>query len=129
MKNSTNKSSLLTLMMFSFSLISCSSDPETIIETVTITETVTVTTVIPTPDTETVGSGGITFIDDSQTWSSDRVWIMNGKIVVRSGGSLTIESGTIVKAQNSQGVNATALVIAAGATIPLQKDTSLAILN
>jgi len=56
MKNSTNKSSLLTLMMFSFSLISCSSDPETIIETVTITETVTVTTVIPTPDTETVGS-------------------------------------------------------------------------
>jgi hypothetical protein len=117
MKNSTNKSSLLTLMMFSFSLISCSSDPETIIETVTITETVTVTTVIPTPDTETVGSGGITFIDDSQTWSSDRVWIMNGKIVVRSGGSLTIESGTIVKAQNSQGVNATALVIAAGATI------------
>ena len=117
MKNSTNKSSLLTLMMFSLSLISCSSDPETIIETVTITETVTVTTVIPTPDTETVGSGGITFIDDSQTWSSDRVWIMNGKIVVRSGGSLTIESGTIVKAQNSQGVNATALVIAAGATI------------
>lgn len=73
MKNSSNKSSLLTLMIFSLSLISCSSDPETIIETVTITETVTVTTLIPTPDTETVGSGGITFIDDSQTWSSDRV--------------------------------------------------------
>ena len=42
---------------------------------------------------------------------------MNGKIVVRSGASLTIEPGTIVKAQNGQGVNATALVIAAGATI------------
>ncbi|MDB2326282.1 hypothetical protein N9V45_04420, partial [Flavobacteriaceae bacterium] len=74
-------------------------------------------TAIPTPDTETVGSGGISYIDDSQTWSNDRIWIMNGKIVVRSGASLTIEPGTIVKAQNGQGVNATALVIAAGATI------------
>jgi hypothetical protein len=42
---------------------------------------------------------------------------MNGKVVVRSGGSLTIEAGTIVKAQNGQGVEATALVIAAGASI------------
>ncbi|MDB2329533.1 hypothetical protein N9V61_00765 [Flavobacteriaceae bacterium] len=103
--------------MFISSLISCSSDPETIIETVIVSETVTVTTAIPTPDTETVGSGGISYIDDSQTWSNDRIWIMNGKIVVRSGASLTIEPGTIVKAQNGQGVNATALVIAAGATI------------
>ncbi|MDA8640255.1 hypothetical protein OAR37_02385 [Flavobacteriaceae bacterium] len=117
MKNFLNKFSILTLVMFISSLISCSSDPETIIETVIVSETVTVTTAIPTPDTETVGSGGISYIDDSQTWSNDRIWIMNGKIVVRSGASLTIEPGTIVKAQNGQGVNATALVIAAGATI------------
>ena len=38
-------------------------------------------------------------------------------MVVRSGGSLTIEAGTIIKAQNGQGVEATALVIAAGASI------------
>ena len=82
MKNSTNKSSLLTLMMFSFSLISCSSDPETIIETVTITKTVTVTTVIPIPAPETVGQEGIPFFNDSQTGPSDGLGILNGKIVV-----------------------------------------------
>ena len=52
MKNFLNKFSILTLVMFISSLISCSSDPETIIETVIVSETVPVTTAIPTPDNE-----------------------------------------------------------------------------
>jgi len=107
-------------------LISCEKDPETVYETITVTETVvvteteTVTVEVPTttvPETETVGGGGIFFIDDSQIWTNDRIWIMNGKVVVRDGGVLTIEEGTIVKAEDGQGVDATALVIAKGGTL------------
>ena len=36
---------------------------------------------------------------------------MNGKVVVRSGGSLTIDAGTIVKSESAQGVDATALIL------------------
>jgi len=110
-------------ILFSLVLIaalsSCTSEPQTIFETITVTETVTVTTQSPvvTPETETVGAGGIYYIDDTVTWTNDRIWIMNGKIVVRSGGVLNIEAGTIIKSESAQGVDATALIIASGATI------------
>ena len=119
MKNQISKFILTSLIVSAQMLTSCTSDPETIIETVVVTETVTVTTTVPTttPTSKTVGTGGITYIDDAQAWTNDRIWILNGKVVVRSGGSLTIEAGTIIKAQNGQGVEATALVIAAGASI------------
>ena len=109
---------VLLLFVLIASLSSCTSEPETIFETITVTETVTVTTSAPvtTPETETVGAGGIYYIDDAATWTNDRIWIMNGKVVVRSGGTLTIEAGTIVKSESAQGVDATALIIASGAT-------------
>ena len=109
---------ILLLFVLITSLSSCTSEPETIFETITVTETVTVTTTAPvtTPETETVGAGGIYYIDDAETWTNDRIWIMNGKVVVRSGGSLTIDAGTIVKSESAQGVDATALIIASGAT-------------
>ena len=119
MKNQISKFILTSLIVSVQMLTSCTSDPETIIETVVVTETVTVTTTVQTttPTSKTVGTGGITYIDDAQAWTNDHIWILNGKVVVRSGGSLTIEAGTIIKAQNGQGVEATALVIAAGASI------------
>ena len=47
---------------------------------------------------ETVGiEGGVTIIETSATWTNDRIWIMNGKVVVRNGGVLNIEAGTIIK--------------------------------
>ena len=42
---------------------------------------------------------------------------MNGKVVVRAGGVLNIEAGTIIKSENEQGVDATALIIARGGVI------------
>ena len=92
-------------------LTACTPDVETLIETITVIDE-------PITDgTESVGTGGIYYIDNSVTWTNDRIWVMNGKVVVREGGVLNIEEGTIIKAQNGQGVEATALVIAAGATI------------
>jgi len=92
-------------------LTACSPDAEIIIETVNITDNQIL------DGTESIGTGGIYYIDSSVTWTNDRIWIMDGKVVVREGGVLNIEEGTIIKAQNGQGVEATALVIAAGATI------------
>ena len=112
-----NRFLYLAFSTFLGSFVSCTPEAETIIETVTITETVTVTTSLPTPDTTTVGSGGIFYIDDTQTWTSDRIWVLDGKIVVRSGGVLNIEAGTIIKSENEQGVDASALIIARGAQI------------
>ena len=96
-------------------LESCTPEAEIIFETVTVTETVT--TSIPTPESETIGAGGIFYIDDTQTWTNDRIWVMNGKVVVRAGGVLNIEAGTIIKSENAQGVDATALIIARGGVI------------
>ena len=92
------KNKIYSLLAYSLVfLVSCEKDPEIIYETITVTETVTetVTVEVPAaaPETETVGGGGIFFIDDSQTWTNDRIWIMNGKVVVRNGGTLTIQAG------------------------------------
>ena len=61
--------------------------------------------------------GGVTFIDGSATWTNDRIWMISGKIVVRDGGVLNIQEGTIIKANIQTGVDATVLVIAAGGII------------
>ena len=70
------------------------------------------------PTTETVGiAGGVYFIDDSQTWTNDRIWEMYGKVVIRDGGVLNIEAGTIIKAGDETGADATVLVVAKGGQI------------
>ncbi len=99
-------------------LIGCSEE-EPVIEYVTVTETVEVEVQAqPTiPDVQTVGTGGVTYIEENQTWTNDRIWLMDGKIVVRNGATLTIEAGTIVKAETDDGADATVLVIAKGGKI------------
>ena len=60
---------------------------------------------------ETVGiEGGVTIIETSATWTNDRIWIMNGKVVVRNGGVLNIEAGTIIKAGSGTGADASACI-------------------
>jgi hypothetical protein len=69
------------------------------------------------PPVQRVGSGGITTITANTTWSNNKIWLMDGKIVVEDGATLTIEEGTIVKAAKGTGANATVLVIAKGGKI------------
>ena len=99
-------------------IIGCSED-EPVIEYVTVTETVEVEVQAQAtiPDVQSVGTGGVTYIDENQTWTHDRIWLMDGKIVVRNGATLTIEAGTIVKAETDDGADATVLVIAKGGKI------------
>lgn len=66
----------------------------------------------PTGD-EIVKAGFI----QTETWTSDNVYILTGKVVVESGHTLTIEPGTIIKGAQGTGTLASALVIPQGARI------------
>lgn len=64
------------------------------------------------PPVVRIGTGGITYISSNSTWTNDKIWLMDGKIVVTDGATLTVEEGTIIKAATGYGANATALVVA-----------------
>lgn len=53
----------------------------------------------------------------TRTLTNDRIWIIDGMSYVKDGDKLTIEPGTIVKFEDAPGADASALVIARGATI------------
>ena len=56
-------------------------------------------------------------ITSDTTWSSDFVYNLDGRIFVESGATLTIEAGTIIKANAGTGTNASVLVVARGGTL------------
>lgn len=56
-------------------------------------------------------------IYSNTTWTSNCVYVLNGKVVVQPGVTLTIEPGTIIKGAEGTGTLAAALVIAKGATL------------
>lgn len=70
-----------------------------------------------TPDGDKVVKENIT---SDVTWTSDKIYILGGRIAVTEGATLTIEPGTIIKGQAGTGTNATALIIARGAKINAQ---------
>ena len=53
-------------------------------------------------------------LEEDQTWKADKVYELAGRVIVADGVTLTIEPGTIIKGQDGQGVNASALMIARG---------------
>ena len=56
-------------------------------------------------------------ITANTTWTSDKVYILGGRITVVDGVTLTIEPGTIIKGEAGTGANATTLLIARGGKI------------
>ena len=52
-----------------------------------------------------------------EVWTNDKVYVLQGKVVVGDGCSLTIEAGTIIKAEDDPGTLASALIVAQGAQI------------
>ena len=59
-------------------------------------------------------------ITADETWESDKTYILTTRIAVESGATLTIQPGTIIKAEAGTGANASALVIARGAKLMAQ---------
>jgi len=58
-----------------------------------------------------VKSGSLTA---DETWTNDRIYFLEGKVVVPDGVTLTIEAGTIIKGKEGQETLASALVVARG---------------
>jgi hypothetical protein len=51
------------------------------------------------------------------TWTSDKVYILDGFVFVNEGQTLTIEAGTVIKGKEGNGENASALIVARGGKI------------
>ncbi len=68
----------------------------------------------PEPETEFLVEANIS---EDATWETGNVYILGGRITVLSGVTLTIEPGVIIKGQAGTGANATALLVARGATL------------
>lgn len=56
-------------------------------------------------------------IDEDFTFTSDRVWVLDGRVIVGAGHELTIQAGTVIKAREGNGALASVLIVARGATI------------
>jgi hypothetical protein len=57
------------------------------------------------------------FVTSNTTWTADKVWILDQKVIVSSGVTLTINPGTIIKGKEGADALASALVIAKGGKI------------
>lgn len=76
-------------------------------------------------ETRTVGGSNVEFkqtqisgiINRDFTFTNDVAWVLNGRVIVGAGATLTIEPGTIVKGTNGQGALASVLLVARGADI------------
>uniref|UniRef100_UPI000FDC098E hypothetical protein n=1 Tax=Psychroflexus aestuariivivens TaxID=1795040 RepID=UPI000FDC098E len=66
------------------------------------------------PAGEIVVSGSI---EEDVTWTKDNIYILNGKVVVDGGATLTIEAGTVIKGEEGVQTQASALVIDRDATL------------
>ncbi len=63
---------------------------------------------------ESILTGQIT---ESRTLTKDQVYSLKGRVTVTNGATLTIQAGTIIKADGGTGANASTLIIARGAKI------------
>lgn len=69
---------------------------------------------IEAPADDNVLSGSIT---SNTTLTADKIWFLDGRVIVESGAELTIEAGTIIKGYAGVAASASSLVIARGAKI------------
>ncbi|RAW03034.1 hypothetical protein [Pseudochryseolinea flava] len=67
------------------------------------------------PDAEVVVVKGS--INANTTWTKDKIYELDGRVIVTNGIKLTIEAGTIIKGQEGEGADASALMIARGGVI------------
>lgn len=56
-------------------------------------------------------------ITTDETWTADRIYQLNGRVIIGDGATLTIEEGTIVKGQEGEAENASVLIVDRGGKI------------
>ena len=108
---------LSTLVITTLLLTGCLKDDDTpiIIEETTITNNYTNDGNNDGDSFETIIKAGGIALDE--TWTADNVYVLDRKVVVQEGVTLTIEAGTIVKGRAGTGSLSSALIVARGAKI------------
>ncbi|MGB7235147.1 MAG: hypothetical protein WBD41_04105, partial [Rhodococcus sp. (in: high G+C Gram-positive bacteria)] len=94
-------------------ITAASCEKETVVEIekeVIVKDTVTVD---PAETSITVSEDIITDV----TWTADKIVTLDGRVFVTEGATLTIEPGTIIKANAGSGVNASVLIVTRGSKI------------
>lgn len=84
----------------------------TFVEPTWTTEDITETRSIGGNDVEFKQTRITGIINKDFTMTNDVAWILNGRVIVGAGATLTIEAGTIVKGENGQGALASVLLVA-----------------
>jgi hypothetical protein len=56
-------------------------------------------------------------IIEDETWTADRIYELDRRVIVADGATLTIEAGTIIKGQAGEAENASVLIVARGGKI------------
>jgi len=109
------KLTLATITLMSIMLTSCFKDDDTpiIIEETTIIQDGGSGGTIDTCPTISI-TGAIT---TDTHWTNDNIYVLNQKVVVDNGATLTIDPGTIIKGSPGTGSLASALIIARGSKI------------
>lgn len=97
-------------------IAAASCEKETVVEVekeVIVVDTVTTETEVEVETSITVSEDIITDV----TWTADKIVTLDGRVFVTEGATLTIEPGTIIKANAGSGVNASVLIVTRGSKI------------
>ena len=87
---------MLIVPAFTLSFVGCNDDEDPVVN----------------PQLENTVVSGL--LEESQTWTADKIYELDGRVIVPDGVTLTIEPGTIIKGKEGQGVSASALMVARG---------------
>lgn len=98
-----NYLSMLAMAAAVFALPACSDDDDPMPE--------------PPGGEEFVKQGVLT---EDETWTAENVYVLDGRVVVDAGVTLTIEPGTIIKAEDGTDASASALIVARGGKLNAQ---------
>lgn len=110
------KLTLAALSLLSLTLTGCFKDDDTpiIIEETTITNNYDNSDGGEETCPTIVKAGGIAI---NETWTNDNIYVLDRKVVVQDGVTLTIEPGTIIKGRAGTGSLSSALIVARGGKI------------
>ena len=71
----------------------------------------------PSPDSKVTKTGVLTA---NETWSADSIYVLQGRVVIDAGVTLTVEPGTIIQGKEGDGANASCLIVAKGGKLNAQ---------
>jgi len=67
-------------------------------------------------------------ITENTTWTADNIYVLETRVTVLDGVTLTIEAGTVIKGEEGQGSASTALLVARGGTLNANGTSALPII-